>query len=172
MILCLALSLNRRWSEHSLTRLGRKSFQIRRTFFREEVDISLHLSGLNLVERGTTNSFTLRRFFLAPELHPTPPDHHQRAFVKRGLCPSVFAAPKHNMASVTAGTPQQRFTPKGDTSPTNAEQKEEWSGEEEDEDEDLEGDGEGSRKRKRTRTNRPISVSCEKCKERKVRLSW
>jgi len=51
--------------------------------------------------------------------------------------------------------------------------KEEWSGEEEEEDEDeeLEGEGSGSRKRKRQRTSRPISVSCEKCKERKVRLS-
>jgi DNA-directed RNA polymerase subunit M/transcription elongation factor TFIIS len=38
-----------------------------------------------------------------------------------------------------------------------------WSG-----DEDDEVDADDGRTRKRQRTSRPISVSCEKCKERKV----
>ena len=39
-----------------------------------------------------------------------------------------------------------------------------WSGE----DDDEEGDGIDGPSRKRQRTGRPISVSCERCKERKV----
>lgn len=57
------------------------------------------------------------------------------------------------------------------TSPSNAaEPKEEevWS-EGDDDDEDAEANGEeSSHKRKRARISRPISVSCERCKERKV----
>lgn len=71
------------------------------------------------------------------------------------------------MSSAAATTPQARRTPKDETSPSNAENREEdtWSAEE-DEDEDAEGYE--SHKRKRHRTSRPISVSCERCKERKV----
>jgi len=42
-----------------------------------------------------------------------------------------------------------------------------WSGEEDD-DADLDGDGDANGTRKRKRTSRPVSVSCERCKERKV----
>lgn len=35
-----------------------------------------------------------------------------------------------------------------------------------------EDEGDGDRKRKRQRTSRPISVSCERCKERKVSFSY
>ena len=57
------------------------------------------------------------------------------------------------------------ISPKDGPSPSNGvEQKdeEEWSGED-----DLEGDD--SRKRKRPRGSRPMSVSCELCKQRKVK---
>ncbi|KAK6381194.1 hypothetical protein LTR65_000976 [Meristemomyces frigidus] len=75
------------------------------------------------------------------------------------------------MASAAATTPQAHTSPKDGTTPSNAEPREDtWSGDE-DEDEDLEADGDPSRSRKRQRTARPVSVSCEKCKERKVRPS-
>lgn len=57
-------------------------------------------------------------------------------------------------------------SPKVDTSPSRgAEHKddEEWSGEDDPEEDD------GSRRRKRPRTSRPMSVSCELCKTRKVK---
>lgn len=53
------------------------------------------------------------------------------------------------------------------TSPSNAADRREddgWSGEEEDQEEEQQDVGDGSRKRKR-----PMSVSCEMCKTRKVR---
>lgn len=59
-------------------------------------------------------------------------------------------------------------TPKSDDSPGNgAEHREEeaWSGE----DDASEADGDdGTGKRKRQKTSRPLSVSCELCKSRKV----
>lgn len=74
------------------------------------------------------------------------------------------------MASAAASTPRQHITPKEDTSPSNAELREEWSGDDdEDADGDLNGDEERKPKRQKTAGSRPISVSCEKCKERKVR---
>jgi hypothetical protein len=71
------------------------------------------------------------------------------------------------MSAATASPPQARVSPKDGTSPSNQAEKDEedaWSG---DEDED-EPEANGARKRKRQRTERPISVSCERCKERKV----
>ncbi|KAI6862717.1 hypothetical protein KC323_g5352 [Hortaea werneckii] len=74
------------------------------------------------------------------------------------------------MASAAASTPRQHITPKEDTSPSNAELREEWSGDDdEDADGDLNGDEERKPKRQKTAGSRPISVSCEKCKERKVK---
>lgn len=62
-------------------------------------------------------------------------------------------------------TPRTQVSPQDDTSPSNAAERDEneWS---EDEDAlDVDDDG---RKRKRQRVSRQISVSCERCKERKV----
>ena len=67
---------------------------------------------------------------------------------------SIFIPNQHTMSS-----------PASDTSPSHgAERKDEedWSGEEDAEDE-------GSHRRKRPRTSRPMSVSCELCKTRKVK---
>ena len=73
------------------------------------------------------------------------------------------------MSSATASTPQERgATSPSDGAVTNKEE-EIWSGEEDDDaDGDGDGDNDGSPRRKRQKTGRPISVSCEKCKERKV----
>lgn len=60
-------------------------------------------------------------------------------------------------------------TPKSGDSPGNAEQQrdeEVWSGDEDDVS-DVDGD-DGTGKRKRQKTSRPLSVSCELCKSRKV----
>lgn len=80
------------------------------------------------------------------------------------------------MSSAAASTPQQHHqyhvSPRDIKSPSNGagdkllDDYDGWSGEE-DEDEE---DGAASRGVKRQRTGRPISVSCEKCKERKVCL--
>jgi len=66
------------------------------------------------------------------------------------------------------GSQAPHFLPRVGTSPSNGpgrtEEVEAWSGE----DDDEEGDGIDGPSRKRQRTGRPISVSCERCKERKV----
>lgn len=76
------------------------------------------------------------------------------------------------MSFAAPTSPSFEQTPRINSVAHNAEQKEEeaWSG---DEDEDAEGDLDGgddeSRKRKRQRlSSRPLSVSCELCKSRKV----
>ncbi|KAK5719269.1 hypothetical protein LTR15_007792 [Elasticomyces elasticus] len=64
------------------------------------------------------------------------------------------------------GEPQ--FSPLGVPSPSNGAGKyeeEPWSGD----DDDEEGEGGDGPKRKRQRTGRPMSVSCDRCKERKVK---
>ncbi|KAK0345502.1 hypothetical protein LTR91_024275 [Friedmanniomyces endolithicus] len=67
------------------------------------------------------------------------------------------------------GSQAPHFLPRVGTSPSNGpgrtEEVEAWSGE----DDDEEGDGIDGPSRKRQRTGRPISVSCERCKERKVK---
>jgi len=58
-------------------------------------------------------------------------------------------------------------TPKSDDSPGNAaehREEEAWS---DDDGSDADGD-DGTGKRKRQKTSRPLSVSCELCKSRKV----
>ena len=63
-------------------------------------------------------------------------------------------------------TSESQYSPRAGTSPSNGADRDEeevWSGEDDDE-----GDGIDGPKRKRQRTGRPISVSCERCKERKV----
>ena len=76
--------------------------------------------------------------------------------------PSLHLRPETNNMSSPGYT---NVSPKDHTSPSNgADQRdeEEWSGDEDDE------EGDDSRKRKRSRISRPISVSCELCKQRKV----
>ena len=66
-------------------------------------------------------------------------------------------------SSAAAETPHTQVSPHDGTSPSNgADNQEEWSGED---DADAHEDW---RKPKRQKTSRPISVSCERCKERKV----
>lgn len=81
---------------------------------------------------------------------------------------SCYPETAHIMSSAATSTPQTHMSPKDYTSPNNAEHREETWSADEDEDEDVELDGDPSPKRKRQRTSRPVSVSCEKCKERKV----
>lgn len=78
----------------------------------------------------------------------------------------------HGMSFAAPTSPSFEQTPRNNSVAHSAEHKEEeaWSG---DEDEDADGDGDGgddeSRKRKRQRlSSRPLSVSCELCKSRKV----
>lgn len=62
-------------------------------------------------------------------------------------------------------------TPKSDDSPGNAaEQRDEelWSGEDDYSDPGVADGADGAGKRKRQKTSRPLSVSCELCKSRKV----
>lgn len=80
----------------------------------------------------------------------------------------------HGMSFAAATSPGFEQTPRNNSVAQNTEHKEEeaWSG---DDDDELEGDGDGdgrddgsgSRKRKRL-SSRPLSVSCELCKLRKV----
>ena len=73
------------------------------------------------------------------------------------------------MSSAAANTPLTHISPRNDVSPRDTTQREAtWSGDE-DEDEDAEDGADPSQKRKRQRTARPISVSCDRCKERKVK---
>ncbi|EMC98698.1 hypothetical protein BAUCODRAFT_30968 [Baudoinia panamericana UAMH 10762] len=70
------------------------------------------------------------------------------------------------MATAPTSTLQAHYSPADDTSPSNGGDRydeEAWSIE----DEDVDGDE--TRKRKRPKTDRPVSVSCERCKERKVK---
>ncbi|KAF2770237.1 hypothetical protein EJ03DRAFT_270728 [Teratosphaeria nubilosa] len=72
------------------------------------------------------------------------------------------------MSPAAASPPQSHITPRAECSPSvhaEREDDEAWSGEDDDVDADV---GNGARKRKR-RPERPISVSCERCKERKVK---
>lgn len=78
------------------------------------------------------------------------------------------------MSSAAASTPLTYISPKDGASPSQgAEPKDEevWSGEDDDGDGEGEGDGDGGEqpRAKRRKTNRPMSVSCELCKQRKAR---
>lgn len=84
---------------------------------------------------------------------------------RKQLALGRFSTEMHNsnMSSVAGVTPRANVSPKDLSSPSNQAERDEdeaWSGDED--------DGDEPPARKRPRTARPISVSCEKCKERKV----
>lgn len=84
---------------------------------------------------------------------------------EREQIPRICRFPRYFGAMMSTNTHR---TPKSDDSPGNAaEHREEevWSGE----DDLSEADDDGSGKRKRQKTSRPLSVSCELCKSRKVK---
>ena len=84
-----------------------------------------------------------------------------RQHEKLQLSPRLGAIPTGARYNPTMS--ETHISPKDATSPSNGADREEdelWSGEDE--------DGDDPRKRKRQRTSRPVSVSCERCKERKV----
>ena len=73
------------------------------------------------------------------------------------------------MSSAAASTPHTHISPRDGISPNNAAQTEATWSDNEDEDEDADDGTDSLLKRKRQRTARPISVSCDRCKERKVK---
>lgn len=96
-------------------------------------------------------------------------DRVSRCKINPSFTPSSHS---HGMSFAAATSPNVEQAPRTNSVAHNADHKEEeaWSG---DEDEDADGDVVGgdddSRKRKRQRlSSRPLSVSCELCKSRKV----